>query len=615
MLCLPPSLPVVLLVSAISNGPELARWLEESRRTPCRTIGPGREPGPGAAPAPVVPAFISSGWEMVPLLDNKSLTGKVKRFLKEASPFPGVRSGGFVRRLATVLREEGLVPALVLTPSESDCDAAAAACEPVFKEIGDALTEPRVAAGLDRHPSLKEHPLLTRSLMRRSAPLHAGHHPLWCEWVERFIELGYLDLVFSVPGAVESMTAAVRCAVLCTSSIQIDGPGGREFRPLSQWEMHHVLELLGRAEGPEAPCIAIAHAPHTDAVHLKDMLPVPVRRVSGVFRCSFPVALGLFARTDAPESLLERSLSVLQTPDEGEAARLEALTEELRTLLPEPRCIHNIETIRSLITLRYRLVLRRDDPAGRRGKGLRGWEKARAEEERDYIGQVLGRFPCEDCGHLPFCHKRGYKKLRVLIDEYCKIRGRALRGSAGMKLNFERYAQCLESFGMIGPDRRLTPMGILALRTGLRFPQPLVEVLKNGLLLSSDLDRSLAIIGGFVESPEVDHLLRTGPLEEEIEELGPDFAAMEPVLLATAGRMLRFGMLASRPSIWKSAVLSALGRGMRAQTLAEKCGVTVGALMELAGNAQYLVERVRGREWRKNRCGDGTDAGCIEQVN
>ena len=584
LLCLPPFLPVVLLMSDVSNGPELARWLEIARQTPCRLLDLG------ARRPPVVEAFISSGWDLVPLLDHKSLTLRVKHFLKETPPFPKVHSASFVRPLASILREEGLIPALILMPSAADCDTAAAACEPVFKEIGDVLTQPRVAASMDQHPALKDHPLLFPSLMSRAAPLHRGHDPLWSEWVERFSQLGYLDFVFATADTAETMTIGCHAAVFCTSW---RSTGGNELVPLSLWEMRRIVGRLARTAGDRAPFVAVAHAPGIDVVHLKNLLLAPPRHVSSALRRGFPIMLSLFSQPGAPTSLLERSLAAVQVGDEGECARVEELAAAVHDVLPEARCVRNIETVLSLINIRHRLTIRRNEAGVLRGGNSRWGKNARMEEEREPITLVLGLLPCEQCDHLKACHKRGGKRLRTLLDEYTEMHEKAMRCMAGLMIDFERHAQCLLAFRLVSPDQHLTEMGLLAHRTGLNIPQTFVEVLQHGHLLSSEIDCSLAVMGGFVEWSELDSLPRIGPLADEIDELSPHYVAMEPVLNSTTENMLRFGMLAPMPSIEQSAILLALRRGKSAWVLAQQLGITVGALTRLDQKAWYFMDRVR----------------------
>jgi len=583
LLCLPPSIPAALLLPAASNGAELARWLEMSRQTPCRLVTCEQRPNPTVA------AFIASNWEFVPLLENKGLRGRVKRFVRETSPFANAHSGAFVRGLVTLLRAEGLTPAVVVMPAGADCDLAAGACEAVFKEIGDALTDPQVAATLDRHPLLKEHPFLDRGLTRRAAPLHAGHHPLWSEWVERFLLLDYLDIVFATPDAAETMSCGCRSVVFCTSSCH----EGRRLRPLTPLRMQRIIGRLGGGATDPAACVAVAHTANIDVVHLKDLLLAPPLRISSVFRCGSRVALGLLAPGVDPAFLLKRSLSVLQACEVEDGGRFAELAAELLALLPQARCFANAETVAALVDLRYRLSMRRDELAARRSRTTKATERDRLDREHAELNRTIALFPCEECEHLPFCHKRGYKKFRELLQEYVDLRKTALRGLAGLEMDLQRHLQCLLEFDLIGPDQRLTSMGVLAHRTGLSDPQPAVELFRHGLLGAPADELAPALLGGFIEWPAADFTSATEALAAEIDELTPAYTAMASVVETATERMLRFGIAAAKPSIHQSALLLALDRGRKAAALAEQTGVPLGALARLERDAWHLLWQFR----------------------
>lgn len=583
LLCLPPFTPAALFLPAAANAAELARWLEMSRRTGCRVSA--CEPHQ----YPTVAAFIASNWQFVPLLENKGLRGRVKRFVKEMSPFPNVHSGVFARKLVAMLRAEGLVPAVVVMPAGVDCDLAANACAAVFKEIGDALTDPQVVATLDRQPLLKEHPLLAGSLTRRAAPLHAGHHPLWSEWVERFLLHDYLDIVFATADAAETMSCGCRCVVFCTSGWH----DGHRLRPLSPLQMQRIIGRLGGSATDLPACVAVAHTANIDLVHLKDLLLAPALHISSVFRCSSRTALSLLATDVAPPSLLQRSLSVLQAGEVEDGGRFAELAAELLALLPQARCFHNAESVAALVDLRYRLSMRRDELAARRARTAGGADRGRLDRERDELNRIIALFPCEKCEHLPYCHKRAYKKFRELLQEYDQLRKTMMRGLAGLEMDLQRYVQCLMEFDLIDPDGRLTPTGVLAHRTGLTTPQPLLEVFGSGLLDASADDVAIALLAGFLDRPEPGPVPTTESLTAEIDDLTPHYIAMAPVVEAALERMLRFGVAAAAPSIDQSVLLLALQRGRKAASLAEQTGVAHGALVRLERDARHLLRQFR----------------------
>ncbi len=236
---------------------------------------------------------------------------------------------------------------------------------------------------------------------------------------------------------------------------------------------------------------------------------------------------------------------------------------------------------------------RRDELAGPRARTAGGAQRGRLDRERDELNRTIALFPCEECEHFPYCHKRGYKKFRELLQEYAELSKTALRGLVGLEMDLERYVQCLMEFDLIGPEGRLTPMGVLAHRTGLAAPQPVVEVLRHGLLGKSADELSYALLGGFLEWPPADGLAPTEALAAEIDELAPRYHAMAPVVDAALERMLRFGLTTAAPSIDQSALLLALERGRKAAWLAEQTEVPLGALAGLERDARHLLRQLR----------------------
>jgi len=172
LLCLPEAVPALVLVSSTANSKDLSVWLEAACKRSCRLLEIN------LPQVPIIPAFISSKWDMSPLVDRKRLSGKVKRLLKEKSGFNNFKAASFIKQLVSLIRAENLTPAIVLMPSERDCDLAVNACAKIISNIGDVLTQPQIATVLDRYPFLKDYPILTSALSKQTAPFHSGHHPL-----------------------------------------------------------------------------------------------------------------------------------------------------------------------------------------------------------------------------------------------------------------------------------------------------------------------------------------------------------------------------------------------------------------------------------------------------
>lgn len=582
LLCLSVDIPILLLISSITNALELAAWLEKIRHRPCRLMEMN-------LPQPIrIPAFLSSHWDIMPLLDGKALTGKVKHYLKEQPLFPNARSPRFIQNLISFLREEKLAPAAILMPSEKSCNLAAKACLQVMKNAGEVLTEPQIASLLDRQPFLKEYPFLPIALSTGVAPFHFGHHPCWCELVEHFLMHNRLDIVFSTIRAAGTMTVGMRSLVFCASHQQY----GREFFEITQWEMDRLKRLEGsKRSGEQAGCLVVAHTPLTDAVRLKDLWLPRQSPLLSALEGNCQTVLSLLSCNRKDMELLDHSLLAFQNPS-AEDSRLEELVAELRAELPEARCTSDIQAVTSLIDLRLKLVVRLNEQAKIIKKSLSEWKKNQLDKEQQELEGVLSRFPCEKCPHFPICQKRGSRKIRALLDEYHEKRKHSHRSIQILRLDFLYYLKCLQEFGLVDQGLGLTKEGVLALKTGLKFPMPLIECIRENQIPFHDQALSFALLGGFVEYQDWDFPKKIETEPEYYQELKHEYAKMEPVLIRTEEGMLRFGIYPSRPIFLHSAILLASRKEKDVESLARNTGISMGDIVRLIQKATYLVDRI-----------------------
>ncbi len=590
LLCLPHGLPLIFL-SATANPDETSECLTALRGRGCRVI---EFPFPAL---PDVPIFISSQWEVLPLTDRKRLNSKVRRILKEEPPFQNIRSAGFIRQLLFFLRKEELTPALIILPWEKDCDMSAGFCIQETKNAGDALTHPQIAAFLNRYPFLKDHPMLSDAVSKRTASFHRNLHPLWCELVEHLLSFRAVDAVFTTAESVREMVNNVQIAVLCISCRKEEKP-----REMTQQQTDDIRKRVGLRESEYAGCLALIHSSDADAVHIKDRLLQTRGQSSSAFECNCQTVLGLSAGRDDPEKLLSRTVIALKYPRFG-AFCMEEFQEILRDELPEACCSRHIQSVTSLKNIRLKLTLRLnkqshllDDAACR---GIRD----RLADEQLETEYLLSQLPCEDCTHSGQCHKRGTRKFRRLIECYDEIEKTLKTNITGLELDFRYYLECLREFGWTEPQQGLTESGKIAIRTGLKFPQPLTECIREGILPADDPAKSFALTGGFAEMDVESYGVRNKEsLEYKIlnsefskghySEMMPLYQKAEPVLSQTQERMLRFGILMPEYMLSQAAILLAWKKGAKADTLARQTGIPAGVIMKLIRKAVYLQERI-----------------------
>lgn len=568
---LPRDTPLTLIASPLANGPDIAAWMTGFRGRPCRYLAPE------IPLLPQIPAFFASNGEMVGLLDKKRLTGRVKRFLKEDTAF-SLRSPAFVKTLVKQLVQEQLTPAAVQLPSGSACDLAANHCPAMGgRGGGDLFTLPLMTALLDRHPFLKTYPPLTEALSKRVASYHPGQHPLYHLFLSYAVGLGAVDMVFGTKETLGESNLRFKTLVLCLPQ---EERGDEPPMTITPWEMTRLKRLAGRRGVDPAGCILLAHVPGVDAAHIKDcLLPDRIRLESGLVWNSRR-ALGFLAGKSATLPL-EDLLFSHQHPPFGDFCHQQFL-EELKELLPEAACTAHILSIKGLNDLRLRLMFRLAK--------ISGQERQAFAREKSDLEALLGLFPCETCPHANLCRKRGSRRIRGLLDEYEAMAPRFQKSDTGLKRDFFFFLEILQVFGLADAENRLTPLGQLALKTGMNLPQPLMACHRAGLLGLTSRELLFALLAGFVELPAPLPPCRQKAISPAKTPLVPVLETLTPMLWDTRRQLLRFGIMAPAFA-WEQASLMWLWtQGMGVETLSKETDIQEGYLSGLISRTRYLME-------------------------
>lgn len=595
LLGLPADIPVLLMCARVSAEDYPVRWLENIRRRPCRVseTDPPYRPG--------IPAFISSQWEMMPLTDKKRVSGKVKRILRETRPLPNIRSPWFVLGLVSLLRKEKLTPAAVIMPYADDCDYLLRSCPDAEVSAGDVLTRPVIMALLDRHPFLKNHPLVSLALSKRAASFHPGQDPLWRRLVEHFLFYGCMDVIFTDVRGAEEMTEQVRTVVLCGSRFQVFPASGSHRVSLSRCQGDRITELAVPDNPGHLGCVALIHSADADTTLVKDLL-TGAHPWESAFRCDSRSVLRILARSRDQDSLSfsEQLLAGFQSPAFG-AFCMEEFQAQLNEEIPDHRCSGHVQSVSSLRDMRLSLIMRVNKKT-RKSERSRGPIKEDTEEERFELETLVSELPCDECPHFSQCHKRGGRRFRRLLEEYCEIWPRLKTNITGTRLYFDYYKECLREFDLIDQKDALTEAGRFALKTGLKLPQALTQSFMNRVL-PDDQDILFAITGGFAErKPEIRKQRRIGEEEEtemwevllgEYREIAKVYRKMEPVLEETRERMLKFGILIPEYELIGPSILLAWKRGTDLDILVRRTKIPAGMMAEFIDEAVYINE-VRG---------------------
>ena len=194
MIYLPSRVRLLLLSATISNGDEIAAWLEEIRDVACHVVTSFERP------VPLYPLFIFPHGEVVPLQEGSGLSPRIERFEsgERTKRSRYGRENISIDQIMTVLHELDLLPAIFFLKSRADCNRSLLSCridaerDPQRREtIGTALKK-----HLKEYPFLRGHPQLHYIRSCGVAAHHAGQLPYWKLLVERLMKEGCLDAIF-----------------------------------------------------------------------------------------------------------------------------------------------------------------------------------------------------------------------------------------------------------------------------------------------------------------------------------------------------------------------------------------------------------------------------------
>lgn len=587
LLGFPREIPVIFFTGQLTNPDSITQYIARLRGRNCRFMETGK------TGRNVIPAFFSSDWEMTVLTDKKRLAGKVKRIIKNEPGFNKIRFTDFIQKLVDLLRAEKLVPALVILPSEKNCDMAAECCKSIRQEPGNILTTASVSAVLDSHPMLKENPMLHNTLSKATAPFHKSHSPVWHQLTGQLLAFKYIDILFATPESVSDIDHRFNAAVLCMMPDKKSGQTPGYNLSYELWQIKRIKGFLGR---DRAGIFALAHTPDADPVRAKDRLTDHRLFVQSDFRCNFRTVLGLLSpgnkkKIPAPVNC---SLFAVQNPsglgflDKHSSSKdvsFEAMDADLKELLPHACCAVYVQSVHMLIDMNTTLSIRISHTSQKKGRF--------AENEVRSLENLVSRFPCHDCDHFSLCHKRGSKRLRNILEQYEEIKTTRPRDIEELRTNVCRHLECLQEFELADANENLTSKGRFALGTGLNYPQALMECLQQNLLPLSYPDLLFALIGGFCIENEKSGIPVTESIKPYFQEVEEFYSCMEPVLNQVQERMLKFGLLPPEYSLSGAAFLLALKKGTDAEISGLLSGPGMGRPEWLARRSQYILDQIQ----------------------
>lgn len=338
LIYLPPRVRLLLLSATVSNAKEVRDWLIKNRNTKASVVRSGKRP------VPLKTLFLFPDGFLSPLSGKKGLSSRVKKFVAS-----GIKSRKFRRQsrpefgdIISGLRKNNLLPAIFFLKSRMECDNAIKLVDPVSKKdkrTGKIKND--VDGFLKQYPHLEGHRhlgTLTNSLV---ASHHAGQLPFWKVLVEKMMNKGYLEAIFSTSTVAAGVNFPARTVVL----LQSDKFNGKEFSDLTSTDLHQMTGRAGRRGMDKIGFALVLPGIHQDPRLINDLMMSPPEPLTSQIKINFSMALNLLLshQPDEIRMLLELSFAKYQQKNDKSWLKnyLKDITAALSALLPESSCDNN----------------------------------------------------------------------------------------------------------------------------------------------------------------------------------------------------------------------------------------------------------------------------------
>lgn len=488
MIYLPSRVRLLMLSATVSNASEIAGWLT--------TIRPGCEVVYSEKRSvPLYPLYLLPGGELVPLKNADGIAHKIEHAMQRS------RGGRFRRAriqqpyeaILRTLDQFNLLPAIFFLKSRSDCNAALHACRHRFVSREKSSRIQSLLDGIIReYPFLSEHPQLQAMTLHGVGAHHGGQLPHWKIAVEKMMNAGCLDAIFSTSTVAAGVNFPARTVVLAQS----DRFNGREFVDLTATDLQQATGRAGRRGKDNVGFAVMLHGPFQNPRLIESLMHAPSEPIKSRISINFSMCLNLML-SQTPEGihdLLKSSLATYQN-----TASLRALEERHDSVMQNFSQHLNGLACTDALQVQERSKLFRE--ALLRLRRLRNKRKKLARQLRLYNSDIdesvplqdidqdilhqqelLDRLPCAQCSNSDVCSIGTKHAFNRLADEAAWISRALSEARDALWIEFSRHCEFLVVNGFANPDGSLTADGHWASK--LRLDQPLIiaELIRTGML-------------------------------------------------------------------------------------------------------------------------------------
>ena len=544
LIYLPHRVKLLLLSATLENGEEIANWLAEIRGVPCAVVNSETRP------VPLFPLFLFSNGEITPLSDRRGLLPQIKSFLQSDSGSRRRRRPSGPQNYGEIinhLRIHNLLPSIFFLKSRADCDQALTTCaqapknsfqeEERFHEVLETL--------LTGFPFLRSHRQLPDLIQARVVSHHAGQLPQWKILIEKMMNAGFLDAIFST----STVAAGVNFPARTVAIVQSDRFNGIDFAPLTATELHQMTGRAGRRGKDHIGFALVIPGTFQDPYLIDTLLSSRPEPIESQIQINFSMVLNLLLsyRPVAIRELLDQSFATFQNRKSQKKLeeKWESLWERLRKLLPQNQC-----------DLKYKNKV----------------TKLITHREKKEV--------CSECAHVPLCYTQGNDRVRGLRSRMKKLSRKIEKTRHWLWLDFERHLEFLQDTGFATADQHLTTDGVWAAQ--LRIDQPLLiaECIRKQAFEEASPEILAGLIAPFVtdKPKEIEVEVRRIPEARVLEKA---FVAMILKLERLREMTLSQGFASPPLQLWPAISLFIWAKGYSWDDLLELIPIEEGDLVML----------------------------------
>ncbi len=335
LIYLPSRVRLLLLSATVSNADEVCGWLMKNRKTNACVVRSDERP------VPLETLFLLPDGLITPLSGKKGLYPKVKNYVMSQPGHGRNRGRGRPEydNIIKALRGQNLLPAIFFLKSRMDCDDALAMCHHLnFRDERKSKMKEEIEGFLTQYPHIKNHRHLGPMMRTLTASHHAGHLPYWKVLIEKMMNKGYLDAIFSTSTVAAGVNFPARTVVL----VQSDKFNGHTFENLTATELHQMTGRAGRRGMDNIGFVLVIPGIHQDPQLIHELTSSTSEPLISQIRINFSMVLNLLLSHGPDDVRTLLMLSFAKYHQRGNETwvsnYLNDIINTLRALLPDSKC-------------------------------------------------------------------------------------------------------------------------------------------------------------------------------------------------------------------------------------------------------------------------------------